>query len=91
MSAIIRRDIQIPVIITHDKKHCDIYIPDMDITVHGHDYVDTLSNAIMKASAIYYYNLERDLKLVLNTTYAQAEKLCATRKGSFTSYIGLTA
>ena len=86
----ISSELQIPVIIDHDRMHCDVYIPDFDITVHGKDYVDAISNAILKASAIYYYNLERNLRFDLKTTYAMAEKMCKT-KTSFATYIGLMA
>lgn len=85
----IRKDIQIPVVIMHTKMYCDIYIPDMEITIHGRDYVDTISNAIMKASAIYYYNLERNIQIQFTTTYQQAESMC--KRGAFASYIGLIA
>lgn len=86
----ISSELQIPVIIDHDSKHCDIYIPDFEITIHGHDYVDAISNAIFKASAIYYYNLERNLKFELKTTYQMAEAMCK-KKSSFATYIGLIA
>ena len=48
----VNSDLLIPVLVTKSKKHCDIYIPDLDITIHGSDYVDAISNAILKASAI---------------------------------------
>ena len=86
-----RKDIQLPVVITHDSTHCDIYIPDLDITVHGRDYVDAISNAIMKASAIYYYNLERNVTFELKTTYNDVECICKKMHGSFATYIALTA
>ena len=85
-----KKSIQIPVVITHDANHCDIFIPDLSMTIHGQDYVDAISNATLKASAIYYYNLERNLRFELTTTYADAEKLCDA-KGSFATYIALTA
>lgn len=91
MINILRRDIQVPVVITHDNKHCDIYVPDFDITVHGHDYVDAISNAIMKVSAIYYYNIERNVQFEFKTTYAMAENISKRIKGSFATYIALTA
>ena len=86
----INSDLQIPVVIYHDKERCDVYIPDFEITIHGRDYVDAISNAILKASAIYYYNLERNLRFELKTTYTMAERMC-TKKGSFATYIGLMA
>jgi len=91
MSQRIRKDFQIPVVITHTKHKCDIYVPDFEVTIHGDDYVDAISNAIMKISAIYYYNLERNLTINLTTTYADAEKLCNNKRNSFATYIALTA
>lgn len=82
--------VQVPVIITHKRKSCDIYIPDFEITVHGKDYVDTLASAIMTTSAVYYYNLERNLKMSLTTRFEDAEKLC-THASSFVSFIGLVS
>ena len=89
MANILRKDIQIPVVIQRDNRHCDIYIPDLDMTVHGRDYVDTISKAIMTASAVYYYNLERNLQIKFKTPYAEVEKMCLKHHGSFASYIGL--
>lgn len=92
MTSIVRSDIQVPVIITRGRKGCDIYIPDFNMTVHGVDYVDTIAAAIMCCSAVYYYNLERNVHWQLNTQYAQAEALARKKKhGSFATLICLTA
>lgn len=86
----IKQDLQIPVVVTQDKSGtCDIYVPDLEVTIHGKDYVDAVASAILKCSAIYYYNLERNLKFKFSTTYVQAEKMCK-HKNSFATYIGLT-
>lgn len=84
----INSDLQIPVVVT-PKAGCNIYIPDFKMTVHGENYVEAFADAIFKASAIYYYNLERNLKFQLNTTYEAAEQMC-TEKGSFVTFICLT-
>ena len=85
----VNSDLLIPVLVTKSKKHCDIYIPDLDITIHGSDYVDAISNAILKASAIYYYNLDRNLRFEFKYTYADVERLCKSR-GQFATFINLT-
>lgn len=90
MFKVLDYDLQIPVIITKKDKKCDLFIPDLDITVHGHDYVDTLANSILKASAIYFYNLERNLKFELTTTFVEASEMCDD-KDSFVTYITLVA
>ena len=90
MSNVPKRNIQIPVVITHDTNYCDIFIPDLHMTIHGIDYIDALANAHLHASAIYFYNIERNVKLDLKTTYADAERMCK-RNGSFATFISLTA
>ncbi len=84
------RDVQIPVVITHDSRKCDVYIPDLNMTVHGDDYVDAIANAILKASAVYFYNLERNVKFELNTTFGQASSMCRD-SSQFATYIALVA
>ena len=49
------KEIQIPVIIKRDNKSCDVYIPDLDMTIHGDDFVSAIANASMKASAVYFW------------------------------------
>lgn len=88
MSLIIK-DLQVPVVISHNRNKCNVYIPDFNMTVHGIDYVDTLARAIASASAIYYYNSDRNLKMNLTTTFAQAEAMCKS-DGSFATFICLT-
>lgn len=82
-------DLNIPVLVTKTRTECNIYIPDLEITIHGRDYVEAISNAILKASAIYYYNLDRNLKFEFSTTYADVDKMCKHR-GQFATYINLT-
>lgn len=86
----LRNDIHIPVLVTSMHDACDVYVPDLNITVHGKDYVDALANAMLKASAIYYYNKERNLSFPLETTYEQVEKMCKGRK-QFATFIELSA
>lgn len=83
------KDIQIPVIVTPAKDTCTAFVPDLNVTIHGRDVVESLALCINYAGAIYFYNLERNSKLNLSTTYEAAEKLCKNRK-SFVTYIGLS-
>ena len=85
----VNSDLIVPVLVTKRLKHCDIFIPDLDITIHGSDYVDAISNAILKASAIYYYNLDRNLKFEFSHSYADVERMCKSR-GQFATFINLT-
>lgn len=84
----VENNLAIPVLITKKRNSCDIYIPDLAITVHGEDYVDAIANAILKASAIYYYNLDRNLQFKLTHTYADVEAMC--RHKQFATFINLT-
>ena len=85
-----RDDIQIPGIVTNEKDNCSIYIPDFKITIHGSDFVEALANAVLSASAIYYYNLDRNLRLKLDTTYQDADAMC-TKNNQFATFVTLTA
>lgn len=85
-----KKNIQVPVVVTTYKGgKCDIYIPDLNMTVHGIDYVDAQANAILKCSAIYYYNLERNVKFSFDTTYADAEKMCIN-DNQFATFVSIT-
>ncbi len=84
------KDVQLAVVVEHDSKHCDVYIPDLKITVHGDDYTDALANSMLKASAIYYYNLERNLKFDLKTSFKEASSMCK-KSNQFVTYINLQA
>ena len=82
-------DLQIPVVVTTGKDKCDIFVPDFDMTIHGRDFVEAMANTILKASSVYYYNLERNITFNLNTTYQEAEALCKGRN-SFATFATLT-
>lgn len=88
-----RDDIQIPVVVNPMKNgHADIFIPDLDLTIHGVDFVDGLAKASMRGSAIYYYNIERNIPIELTTTYEEASAICAERfdKDAFVTYVCFT-
>lgn len=83
-------NLQIPIVVTTAKSgKCDIFIPDFQMTVHGFDYVDAQANAILKASAVYYYNMERNVAMELKETYMSAQKHCK-KKNSFVTFMQLT-
>lgn len=84
------KNLQVPIVVTTAKSgKCDIFIPDFQITVHGFDYVDAQANAILKASAIYYYNMERNIQCELKETYASSQAYC-TKRNSFVTFMQLT-
>lgn len=84
-----KTNIQIPVVVIPTKTECTVFIPDLNVTIHGRDIVEALALSISYASAIYFYNVERNIKLPMDTTYEQAEEKCPSRK-SFVTYIGLS-
>lgn len=81
------KSIIIPVLVSNDKT-CDIYVPDMNITIHGQDFVDAYANVIINASAIYYYNRDRNVDVQFKTTYSDVEALCCKR-GQFATVINI--
>lgn len=83
-------NLQIPVVVTQEKTGVTaMYIPDFNFTVHGSDYIEAHAHAVMYASAIYYYNVERNIKFNLTATYEDAERLIE-KKNSFATFICLT-
>lgn len=80
---------QIPVVASQLKDgKTNVFIPDLNITIHDVDFISALAKASMTASALYYYNLERNVIFDLKTKYADAEKLCDDN--SFVTFICLT-
>lgn len=79
---------QIPVIIRSVGKACDVVIPDFNITVHGKDFIEAFATAASTVAAIYYYNLDRNVEIQLNTTYAEVERKCSA-KNEFPTFLPL--
>ena len=83
-------ELQIPIVVTKEKSgRCRIYVPDLKITIHGEDYIEAQAEAILKASAIYYYNAERNVHIPLEETYQSSQRF-VERKDSFVTFMGLT-
>ena len=82
-------DLTVPVLVTLEQDGCSIYVPDLNITAHGEDYIGAMANTIMASSAIYYYNLERNIKFEFKTTYAQVQDMCKG-KNQFATFASLT-
>ena len=84
-------NIRIPVVVKTKKNGYDIYIPDLDMTVHGHDFISATANAVLKCTAIYYYNLQHNLPFTLSTSYTEVDKLALKEgKGCFATLISLS-
>lgn len=66
----------------------EIYIPDFDMSVYGDNYVEAITSATFKVSAIYFYNLERNNCYKLSYTYEQAEAMCK-KSNCFATYTTL--
>lgn len=82
-------DLQIPVRVKQipDKEKCDIYIPDLNMTVHGTTYTNAMAEAVLKTTAYYYYCKDRNHKLKFENTY---ETVAATCSGtSFVTFISI--
>lgn len=74
----LRKDIHVPVLCTLNKDmSCDIVVPDLQITVHGKDYIEALSNAMFYVSSIYYYNKERYHDIAFSYLYSEVEDMCS--------------
>lgn len=84
------KSIEIPVVVTQLKDGYSVFVPDLSMKVYGYDYIDAMSSAILKASAVYFYNLERDLHFDLKTKFAEAEQMC-TDGHSYATFIALHA
>lgn len=83
-------NLRVPAIIEADAKHCDIYIPDLEITIHGRDYISAVANAVTKCTAIYYYFVEHNLPFNLTKKYADVEMMALERgNGCFATYMQL--
>lgn len=83
-------NIQVPAVCKQLKDgSIDVYVPDFSLTTHGEDFIDALAKANLCCSAIYFYNLERNVKYPLTTKYDDAEKLCDNK--SFATFICLNS
>lgn len=89
---LVRGDLQIPVIVDPKNDGADVYIPDLEMTIHGSDFCDCLAKASLRASAIYYYNKERNIKVELTCTYEDAQRVCTEKydKDAFVTFVCLT-
>lgn len=79
------------VVIEHKQSGFEIYSPDFDMSVYGVDYITALASVTHKMSAIYYYNLERNYKFKLKTTYEDAEKIAGGKPNRFVTFTTLIA
>lgn len=85
------KNLQVPAIVTMTKVGCSVDVPDLNITIHGRDYLEALANAMLNVSAIYYYSHEHNLSMNLSKTYQEVEAMAFARNdGSFATYLGLT-
>lgn len=82
---------RVPVIVKTMKSSCDIFIPDLDMTVHGRDFISAAANAVLKCTAIYYYSLQHNLPCELNSPYNEVERLALKEgKGCFATLLSLS-
>lgn len=84
-------NIRIPIVVQAHKSHYDIYVPDLDMTIHGTDFISATANAVLKCTAIYYYNLQHNLPFTLSVSYSEADKIALKKgKGCFATLISLS-
>ena len=82
--------IQIPAIVDIKKDgSASIFIPGIDITVHGTDFADGLAKASLRGGAIYFYCKERNIDISLITSYEDVVNICIENhsKNAFVAYI----
>ena len=85
------KETRVPVIIQTGKGSVDITIPDLEMTVHGTDYLSAIALAVLRSSAVYYYNLEHNLPTTLNHSYAEVERMALKKgKGAFATLLRLS-
>lgn len=78
-------DIQVPVVCTQNNDGtAEVFVPDLNMKCYGEDFTDALASTILKVSAIYYYNKERNIDLKFRTTYEDAMAICG--KNSFVTF-----
>ena len=83
--------IRIPVIVKAKKKGYDVFVPDLNMTVHGNDFISATANAVLKCTAIYYYNLQHNLPFSLDIPYVEVEKMALKEgKGCFATLVSLS-
>lgn len=80
---------QVPVVVTPKVDRVSIYIPDLEMKVYGHDYIEAIANAVLKCTAVYLYSIEHNIPFELNMKYAEVESLCE-EKGSFATFMCLS-
>lgn len=78
---------QIPVIVSPTDDACDVYLPDMRVTVHGDSYTDAMAQSSIVASAIYYYGLEHNVPVNFSTTKEMLDDMCSEQ--SFSTFLEL--
>lgn len=87
-----KQDIQLPIVITRGfgkNSGVSIYSPDLNIETRGTDIVDAMSKAQQCFSAMYYYNLSKNIELNLTCTYEDASREAKGKKRSFASFVPL--
>ena len=82
-------DLQVPVRVTQmpEKKRCDVYIPDLNMTIHGTTYTNAMAEAVLKMTAYYYYCKDRNHELTFSNTYESVADMCDDT--DFVTFIGI--
>ena len=79
------------VVVIAEDRHSEgfsIKIPDLNIIALGRDFNTAMLTAKQTATAVYYYNLDRDVKIDFNTTYNEAESKLA-KDTQFVTFLGI--
>lgn len=80
------QSLAIPVRVTTRKDGCDLYIPDLLMTIHDKDYTAVVASAIARVQAIYTYNKERNMPISFKATYQEVSDTCVDN-ASFPTYL----
>lgn len=86
------KDIQLPVVIRNGPRNnrgTFIYSPDLKLEVKGTDLVDAMSRAVQHFSAVYFYNLSKNVQIELSCTYEKACEHAKKDRRAFASFVPL--
>lgn len=64
----------------------DMYFPDLDLTVHGSEFLSTVIRAEMTIQAVYESYASRGIKLQSKVTNEEAQLMC-TKPGMYVLYV----
>ena len=80
----------VPVVVTPQRDgSVDLYIPDMEVTIHGKNYVDVYAKTVMVMTSYSYFCVERNIDFSFKADYSEVEAALTKkrRNKSFATFI----